>query len=69
MEENKSFVAQVGLYEQDKSRDVTLSGHLPSTNRRNPRGFLAKMDRATRVMSASEGSPLGPMSRSASKSR
>jgi len=42
---------------------------LPSTKRRNPRGFLARIDKATRVMSANEGSPLGPVSRSASKSR
>ena len=43
--------------------------YLPSTKSRNPLGFLAKIDNATRVMSANEGSPPGPVSRSASKSK
>lgn len=48
---------------------IIYAAYLPSTNRTNPRGFLARMDSATRVISANEGSPLGLVSRSASKSR
>lgn len=42
--------------------------YLPSTNRKNPFPFFCKMVNAARVMSANDGSPLGPGSRSASKS-